>query len=262
MRKSIALFLTLIFLTAAFVIIGMIIKNYQKITSKDYTFISQNSVIISDTLNTLKNLDINSSEDLNKILGEFPITSKNGEFRGVISISAISTININDYYKNKKIDKNIDKLIDFLALKYDIKDPIYLKDLILDTIDKDKIERSAYSEIINENPFFQNGKIYTKKQFSELLNYYQKQTLDKNVKKVPWKKYFNFYISQLYNPQKDIITLNEKNETDFNIISFEKAKNFYVEIGIDYAYHSKQKINIIYDIKNKKVLRVEVNPIY
>jgi len=257
MRKSVALFMTLSFLIVAFALIASIIKTYEKITSKNMLFISQNSVIIKNSLNVLKNIEVNSSQELEKIIGTFPISSKDGSFRAFIEIKPINSININDFLKNKKIDKNIKRVIEFLAYNYDIKDTLFLEDLILDTIDKDYEERSPYSEIALQKKF-QNGFI-DKKAFNEILNYYISQTNDKNVLKVPWEKFFNFKITQLYTPPKEIELLNEKNETNFNIISIEKVKNFFVSIDINY---STQNINIIYDIKAKKVFDIENNPVY
>ena len=237
-------------------------KYFQKATSKDMLFISQNSVIIKNTLDILKDMDINSSDKLEEITGSFPISSKDGEFRAVIDINPINSININDFLENNKTNPNIDRLLDFLAYKYDIKDILYLKDLILDTIDKDLDERSTNSEIILQNPLFQNSKIYNYDQFKTILNYYVKATDDKNVYKVPWKEYFNFEFTQLYEPNKDILSLNEQNETKFNIISIEKAKHFFIKIGIQYAYTNEQNISILYDLKTKKAKKIENYPLY
>jgi hypothetical protein len=261
MKKAVALFLTLSLILIITYFIASILNSYSEIAKKNYIFIAQNSVIINDTVNILKNLEINEST-LDEIFTTFPISSKNGDFRAIVTITPVKTININDYLKNRKIDKNIDKLLEFICYKYDIKDPLFLKNLILDTIDKDTKERMPFSEIIQKNPFFQNGKIYNLNHFKTILNYYEKETLDKNVKKIPWEKYFNFKITQLYNPNEDIINLNTQKETTFNIISFEKAKKFYVNVIIEYIFGVNQKIDILYDLKNKKVYNIEINPIY
>jgi len=261
MKKAIALLLTLTTILIISYYIALILKNYEKITQKGFIFIPQNSIIIEDTLTILKNLDINSTY-IEEIFTTYPISTKNGDFRAVVTIEPINSININDYLKNKKIDKNIDKLIEYLCYKYDIKDCLFLKSLILDTIDTDKDERMAFSEIIQKNPLFQNKKIFNSLQLKEILNYYKKETLDKSVDKVPWDEFFNYKITQLYNPPEDIIKLNSQKETSFNIISYDKAKKFYVKVNIDYTFNNSQQIEIIYDLKNKKVFNIEINPLY
>jgi hypothetical protein len=263
MKKSVTLFVTLLFIMAATFIVSQILNTYKKATSVSFEFIAQNTKIIQNIKTALKNTDFNQTLSFfNKPLF---ISSKNGDFRAKIEIYPVCTININDYLIKGKINKNIDALFDFLADKYNIGDIIYLKDLILDSIDSDDKERSAYSEIKLQNPAFQDGGIYTYADFMQILEYYSKKAHDKSVFKIEWKKYFNFKKTQLFKEcaDKNIINLNDQNITNFNIITYDaNVSSFIVGIKIAYVLRSSQKMNVFYDIKQKKVIDIEENPLY
>jgi len=262
MKKAIALFMTLMFLAVAVVFIDYIMSSYQKITQKSSLFISQNSLIIKSSLTTLKNLKIKNESDLKKIFTSFPVSSKDGSFRALIEIKPVNSINLNDYLKNGEINSSIDLFFDYLLFKYDVKDPVFFKNLVLDTLDRDDIQRSADSEIMEYDPLFQNGKIYNFFQFKKILKYYAQKTLDKSITKIPWKDFFNFRKSQIYLPNATISEFLEQNVTRFNIISFKKAKKFFVTVTVKYDYETAQSIKILYDIKNKKVADIEIDPVY
>jgi len=260
MKKSITLFLTLIFLISAITIIASILKIYQKTTSSSFEFISQNSKIIQNIEKFFSIIDINQT----KMFFNIPLmfSSKEGDFRITIFVNPICKININDYVQKNKINQNIDTLIDFLTYKYEIQDPLFLKDLLIDSIDKNLNERSPYSEIALQNPKFQNGYIYSYKQLKDILNYYANKTEDKRVFNIPWKKIFNFKYTQLLKScaNKNILTLNDENKTKFNIITINSVK--YLKLNITYTLKNIHKLNIIYDLKQKKVVDIEENPLY
>jgi hypothetical protein len=261
MKKAITLFITLVFLIAAISIVSIIIKKISSL-QKGYDFI-QTSKIIQNIELFLKKTDMNTTIKLfNK-----PIffSSKNGDFNIFIDIKPICSININDYLIKNKINTDIERVLDYLLEKYEIKDPAFFKDLILDTIDSDDTERSPFSEIKLANPKFQDGKIYNFKHFSQILNYYIQKTEDKNIKLIPFKDYFNFRSTQIFKEcaNKNILALNEKNETNFNIINFENnISSFLIGIDIAYKLQNEHKLKIIYDIKQKKVKDIEENPLY
>ena len=261
MKKSITLFLTLIFLITAISIVSVIIKKVSSLnTSYDFP---QSSKIIQNTDNFLKKTDIKT------ILKYFDtplfFSSKNGEFKAKIVIFPICSININDYLIKNRKNPDIERLLDFLLDKYEVKDPVFLKDLILDTIDSDDIERSPKSEIKEQTFTFQDGGIFSFEHFKKILRYYEKEAEDKSVENIEWRKYFNFYKTQLFKEcaPEEIITLNDKNETKFNIISYENnVTDFLTQINIAYKLQKTHNIKIIYDIKQKKVTDIEENPLY
>ncbi len=261
MKKSITLFLTLIFLITAISIVSVIIKKVSSLKIS-YEF-PQSSKIIQNTDSFLKKTD--TKDIINYFERPVFFSSKNGEFMVKIIMNPICSININDYLTKNKINLNIDRLLDFLFDKYEIKDPIFLKDLILDTIDADDIERSPKSEIKQEIIKFQDGGIYSFNHLKKIIKYYEKETDDKSIEKIEWQKYFNFYKTQLFKEcaPEEIISLNDKNETKFNIINYENnITNFLTGINIAYKFKKEHTINIIYDIKQKKVTDIEENPLY
>jgi hypothetical protein len=106
LRKSIALFLTLIFITVILAIVGSIIGIYKKISKNNFERdISQNSVLIMNVKNILDNVvkDLNKS-NIKKIYNSFPVINRDGDFKVLITIKPLlDKININEYFdKNKK----------------------------------------------------------------------------------------------------------------------------------------------------------------
>jgi len=278
MRKSIALLSVLLFMIILFGILNVIFLVYKNYTKDNFAnIINQNSEIIFDIKKILKKININSTKDLKIILTSVPFYSKDGNFRGLVKINLLSNrINLNDYLKNNKINFSIDYILDKIFEKYKIADPLFLKSIILDTLDNDNKERNAYSEIKLFDKTFPNGYI-NKRIFKTILNYYFKKTNDGNVYKIPWNKFFIFL--NIHTPifcefmDKNLFNLfNENNckkleETKIanrlNIISFNKNKTLIISLNIFYILNNqKEKLNLIYDLQNKKVISIESNILY
>ncbi|ACM93391.1 hypothetical protein NAMH_0012 [Nautilia profundicola AmH] len=285
MKKSIALLITIFFLFIVLGIIGTILNLFDKYSSKENLYISQNSVILKQSLKTLSKLteDIKTSKDLQKIFTTFSLSNKEGNFRIIYNITPIfNKIDINAINK-KQIYLN-DYLINILQY-YNIMDPIFFINLIKDTIDKDKTEREGYSEIILKNPNFQNGKIYNYKHFKKILNYYFKITHDRNIFNIPWKKLIFFgngnnHILECNFLTKDIVKFmgltidkpncqniltNDNNQTinKYDIIEFTNNNSFWINVNIKYYLNEQNyTIDIVYDIHNKKVISIESHTIY
>jgi hypothetical protein len=283
MRKSIALFLTLIFMIIILAIVSSIIGIYKKISKSDFEKdISQNSILIIDVKSILDNAinDINKS-DLKKIYNTFSISNKDGNFRAIIKIKPLlDKININEYFdKNKK--KYISIFLDNLLDYYQIKDPVFFKSLIEDTLDTDDIERVGDSEIKLKNKFFKNGRIYNYKHFKEILDYYVKYTEDNSVYKIPWNSLIWFgdkksiidcdiinknvakFLGLVFDEKLNCKTLQrEENKEILNklsIISFNKNISYLVDIEINY---SNQNLKIYYDINKKRIKNIKSDFLY
>jgi len=278
MKKSIALLSVLFFMIILFGIVNAIFLIYEKYSSNNFSnIINQNSELINNIKSILKKTDINSTDNLKSLLTTIPFSSKNGDFRGIVKINLVSNkINLNEYLQNNKINTSIDYFLDKLFEKYEIADPIFLKSLILDTLDKDNKERTEYSEIKLFNKTFPNGYI-NKKIFKIILNYYVKKTDDKNVYKIPWndffiflnihtpiyckfmnKKFFNIFGE---NSCKDLEKTKIANTLD--IIPFNKNKAIIISLDISYILNNQEEnFNIIYDLHKKKVINIESSVLY
>jgi len=272
MKKSIALLSVLLFMFLLFGIVSSIFFIYEKYSKDNFAnTINQNSELIQNIKEILKKVDINSTEDLKVILTTIPFSSKDRNFRGVVKVSLMSNrINLNEYLKGNQINLFIDYILDRIFEKYEIKDPLFLKSLILDTLDKDIKERNAYSEIKLFDKTFPNGYI-NKKILNKILKYYDKRRDDKNVYKIPWNKFFIFL--RVHTPiycefiNKEFLNFfncqsSKANKIDL-IYKYNKTKNLIIKLKISYILNNqKENFNIIYNLNTKKVINIESNPLY
>jgi hypothetical protein len=283
MRKSVALFLTLIFLTIILGVVGSIIGIYREISKSGFEKnISQNSVLIINIKSILDNItkDLNKS-NIKKIYDIFPVSNKDGTFRVLIKIKPLlDKININEYKNNSK-KKYVELFLNNVLEYYQIKDPIFFKALIEDTLDNDDIERIGNSEIKLKDKFFKNGKIYNYKHFQKILNYYAKYTEDKDIYKIPWKSLIWFgnkksiidcniinqnvakFLGLIFYEKLNCKELNREENKDIlkklSIIPFDKNISYLVDIEINY---SNENLDIFYDINKKRIEHIKSNSLY
>ena len=281
MRKAVALFLTLLFISIAIVIVGSIFSIYQKF-SKDtfYKNISQNSILLRDIKSILDNLssDLNGSS-IKFIFTTIPISSKDGNFRALISLKPLfDRVDINEISTNKYVKRYLENILEY----YQVADPIFFENLVLDTLDLDKKERSGGSEIILQNPFFKQGKIYNYQHLMEILNYYAKVLDDKSIYKIPWKELFFFgdgnsiIDCNLIKPKvakflglevgdnvscKSLETFEENKKVmkNLSIIPFNKKISYLIEINILYG---ENNLSFVYDINKKRIAHITNNILY
>jgi hypothetical protein len=281
MRKSIALLLTLIFITIVLGIVGSIIGIYKKLSENNFAKeMSQNSILIMNIKSILDNIinDINESKIL---YNTFPISNKDGSFRAIIKIKPLlDKVDINEYLiKEKYIDRFLDNILEF----YQVNDPLFFKALIKDTIDTDDIERVANSEIKLKNSFFKNGKIYNYAHFKKILDYYVNITKDDSVYNIPWKNLIWFgnksniidcdiinnkvakFLGLIYNEEylgcKELKAYEENKEIlqKLSIIPFDKKRSYLVDVEISY---NDVKLDIFYDINKKRIENIKSNFLY
>lgn len=281
MRRSIAIFMVLFFIIALFGVVAKLFEIYNSYTSNNFgRVINQNSLLIRDVKNILENVEINSSDQLEEILISFPFSSKDGDFRGVIDINLVSNrININNYLKKKSINRAIDNFLTLLFDKYEINDPIFLKDIFLDTLDKDLEERSGFSEIKLEDSNFVNGYI-DKNVLLKIIEYYYKKSEDDNIYKIPWDRLITFYdtpaycsfvdkeIMEVLGYEKSCIEIIEnpkfkKKLEKLGIISFTKNRPIIISLEIDYILEdSNDRFFVYYDLNKKRIIGIESSPTY
>jgi len=281
LRKSIALLITLMFLSIVIVIIGSVFNIYDKLVKQSsfYKDIAQNSLIIRDIENILSNIsnNINSTDDLNILFRTFQI-NLNDKIINVKISPLFDKVNINELLKKKSVKRYIYNICE----DYMLKDIQYFLNLLEDTIDTDLEERNYLSEIKLINKNFQNGKIYSYKHLKKIVQFYAQKTGDKNIFNIPWKKFIYFadnkvypidcdrlgekkakYLGLIFNMYscKEIKRYEENKKIikNLDIISFNKNKPYFIEIMINY---DKQKIDIIYDLNSKKAINIEYSAVY
>ena len=278
-KKGIALLLTLSFLIISLSIIGSVFLLYKKLTNNNFEYsIAENSFIIESVSSKLKNIKFNSSNDVDKLFF-YKFSLEKNEFKVFVSFSPVfDRINLNNILRNNKLNDSMMNFLDLIFDKYNIEDSEFLKALILDTIDTDKEEREDKSEISLYEPF-ENGQIYNQKQFQKIIDYYYNITKDKNIYKIPFKDIFSFnaiYYTDCNHLSYDIKNIlgvqscsdlkslyDKKFLRNLNIHSFNKKAPYYVWVNVVYFRYDKQfKIRFLYDIVNKKILKIDKKLVY
>jgi hypothetical protein len=288
-KDGIALLITVIMLAA---LSALILKSYT-LSEKylkdndDIRLTAQSNRLYLDSKKILKQTlrDINSTEEYAFIFGQsFSIPSANFDITFMFR-PIDNKININNILVNSKINKNIYDLLENLLISYNVVDSSFFLDLLLDTIDKDSKERTYESEIINQNIYFTNGKIYSKKHLSQIIDYYAQNRDDKNIYKIPWDKYINFnsinidinFVSidllKLLLPSENINkTFKDKYYKNYKDLGISKvSKDMLKKLNIVFTtsrvsskikYNNSDKkfqINYIYDVNNNKTIDVKYN---
>jgi len=102
--------------------------------------------------------------------------------------------NINRLKKDtdQTINNSIYDIISVILTKYNVADPEYFLNLVLDSIDLDINERAYESEIVLLNPDFEQGLILSMRQFQEIILFYKKKTGDYSIDLVPWGDIIGF----------------------------------------------------------------------
>ena len=292
MKKSIVLFTTLLLIMALLATIMIFLNSTRKVKDEiTYEFaLIQTNAIMNNLVKYFH--DIEFDEDVIFYGSKMPFNIQLGENRIQINInSAHKYLNINSLATSMLKKNNIiyDNFINMMY-QHKVKDPEFFVDLLLDTIDKDQEEKNSgsQSEISLQNPIFRNGKIYNKKHFDMILNYYVSITNDEDIRKVPFNEIISFDA-----PSIDINFANEQllntifydaNTFSLNLIKkhttvYEKLEDlpfdeFYlkeikkgrfghsittnstlIKVFIEFTYKTqfKSKISFLYDTKEKKL---------
>ena len=262
MKNSIALLSVLLFLIIIFSLLSSIFKIYEEYSKNNFN-INQTSILIKNVSTILQSIDVNES-NFQLIFTKIPISSKDGRFREIIEITPIfNKINLNQYLQKDKINPLIDKFLTNLLEFYEIKDAEYFKSLLLDSLDKDSLERANFTENLNIN-----SKLYSYKQFQKIIDFYSKQIEDNSIYKIPFKNYIYFYplntpliCEQIDKTLSQFLNLTqlkcnrEKTIDNLDIIPFKYAKTFFIKV-------STKQFNMLYDLKQKRIIKIENNPIY
>jgi len=241
LKKSVALFITTLFLAITIFIINQIYALYENLSLYSNRYIGENNLILKNTIHNLNKISdkIDSFTTLNKVLNNsFFISTPNGELRAKFKIEPLSgKIDINTPSKR-------DALLNLLNY-YQI------------------IDLEKFVSLLDE---YNKSKILNQKMFQQLLNDYYKETGDETIFKIEWEKYLFIGDGEDYPFIKEL--MDEERKTIFgvkkdDIIPFEKNSSFLIDIKIDYLLNEEEnRFEIEYDINRKKVIKVEGYPIY
>ena len=169
---------------------------------------NQFSIVFQDFTKLITKIDINSTDALTMFLSmDLPplVEPKTKIGLGFHPASLMDKLNINyilyslvehetnttNAYQDPYLRRPLEK---FLA-KFELSDPLTMIDFLLDTVDKDDIERAGFSEIATENFDFRQGKIYNFTHFKKIRDVYYQSTRDEKVFEINQKefeKYFYF----------------------------------------------------------------------
>jgi len=201
-RSAIALMITLFFIIAISVVLGISLKHLNKATSeiKNENFTLQTSVILDDVLNILK-----ESADLNAI-------AKDGTKEALmifLSQASLIPFQINDIniiieLRSARSKLNINSLVDinstvnvkrvqvlgrYLASYYVNSDYI---NMLVDSMSKVKEDLSYNSAIFNENPHLFRDYISSKEHLQEINDFYAKSYNENSLTKIDFEKLFYY----------------------------------------------------------------------
>ena len=277
MRKSFALFITLAIVAAVAAVVYLNLKSidsYSKRIDSEISFIQFNKNIL-DIEKILKNslVQIEDKDSL-ELLYSVPVDINQSIEIGSFSISfapLCNKINLNLLYENKKENKQIEKIVRQILDYFGVEYPDFFIDILLDTLDEDRIERSVDSEIANKFLDFNNGHIYNYKQLQFLVDYYATITEDKNIYSVPFKEIFGFQCEGMgyyfMSPILKKLLFDSDQEIEFKTIqqdfnetvSILNMKEYMPVIKIDIIKNGCQKAEVIYDLRIQRYIESYVS---
>jgi len=223
-RNAIALMITLFFIMAISVVLGLSLKYLNKATSevKNENFTLQTSVILDDVLNILKtsaDLDAivkeNSKEALYLFLTEASfIPFESSGVSVVIELkSARSMVNINTLVdKNGTMQPERQRAFEEYFINYNINSE-YIN-MLVDNMSKIKEDMSYNSAIFNENPYLFRDYIASQKHLEVINDFYAKSYNDNRLSKIDFEKLFYFSKDREY-----IIDLNYINAETWRLLT-------------------------------------------
>ncbi len=185
---------------------GTLDRSYARVSNK--RFLVQSDVLLSNMFAILKNAsaDVNDSQTLDIFLS-VPLTFSSKAFDTMVNItfaSAASVPNLNwlvpdgngtkkrDPYAPIPANPVLESYLDRILSVYNVSDKILFLSMLEDSVDKDLNERVSGSELALENPDFTQGHVYDMAHFMQIVDAYEKVTLDMQVRKIPWEKLIGF----------------------------------------------------------------------
>lgn len=267
---------------------------------------NQFSIVFKDFVTMLRsNSDkIKTAEDLDMLLGFFMPAMKEpktGIEFGFDLESKMGKLNVNYLLDQIILDVNRTKIEDLerpfinYFSNFSLKEPRLLLDIFIDTIDKDDIERGAYSEIVSDDFDFRQGKIYSYNHLQKIFDQYYKVSYDSNIYKIDrdsWEEAFYFgdtnssnqlldcnqldmtsainlitdnrypnyseldFCQMLKDGEEDLVNLKDI----YNISDFNKTNQYLIQCTIVFNTENfNRNVRFDYDIKTGKVGNIDKN---
>ena len=185
---------------------GILDDSFKRVSNK--RFLVQGDILLSNMLGILKNAssDVNDSATLDIFLA-VPFAFENKDFDTSATIafeSAASRPNVNwllddntskkktDPYAPVPLNPQMEEYLDRILTVYNVSDKILFVSMVADAIDTDLEERSAGSEIALEDPDFTQGKLYDMHHFMQIVDAYERMTMDPVARTIPWESLIGF----------------------------------------------------------------------
>lgn len=283
-KKGIVLFITVALIGILTPLIWQNISQAGKAlesVEKEKFFVTR-SIILSDISNALeeKSKHIENSEDLENFFVTLPpmISPKKDVYIDISLKPMFDKVNINNLIFQNEQDKYLTQFIFNIAHKYNLSNPNMFLSLLLDTIDEDKQERSAFSEIALTNRDFRNGAIFNFSHLQYILDVYYEQSRDNSVFNIPWKDLVFFgskdsrYMIDCERVSNEILELlgfkGESNDScelvqkdenkalakALSVEKFSKKKNYFIGVNIEIKKQNEtQHFELIYDLSYNSI---------
>lgn len=299
-RKGIVLFTTILLIMALLGVVMVFLNSTKRVKdtlSYEYAQIQSNIVMYNlvEYFNGIK-----FDEDVVFYGSGLPFTMEFGDAIVTLEFnSAHDKININNLINIIKTKDNIayDNFVTYLY-SFRIIDPLFFIDILIDTIDKDNIEKNSGngSEIVLKDPLFRNGRIYNNEHFKRIVEYYLQQTDDEDILKVPFDTFISFDAPNIdiNFASKKILEILFYDANSFALETISKHNDIYdklddlpfddyylknikkgrfgqsitttsnlldVKVELNFNGRFKSNIKFLYDIKNKKLSQYTVEDI-
>jgi hypothetical protein len=213
MKKAIVLLMTLGFISiiSALVLWSLNISKdrFDKIVYIDAE--NQFGIVFKDFVKIINQntKEINSTDDLDNFLSigmpaiaeaktqvglGFIVESKMDKLNINYILSTLVAHEANDT-RNEDDDYLLRPLVRYFRDKHELSNPDLMFDFLLDSVDKDDMERGSETEIANEDIDFEQGKIYSFNHLKKIFNKYYQESRDKrvfNISRSEFEEYFYF----------------------------------------------------------------------
>ncbi len=206
-RKGFALILTLSALTVIIALTAVLI-NYLDEARKDATTskaMIQGNLYYSDIKKVFKGFKKKKTLFGTLYLSPVPLVSEDGRFSVIVDCKPLANgVNINWLAAGNESNMAaqydaVRKVFDSLVQNYDIEDPSRLEEMLLEEIGGSrKYVQKEQSRLRQKNG------IISFKQFTDILDRYQRETDDRKIARIPWEKFFVFN-ERPKDPQADLI---------------------------------------------------------